>query len=279
MNSIIGVGDNTVDCYLHLGKMFPGGNAVNVPVFAHRYGASASYLGWLADDTRGKLLQTSLAEEGIDLSHCRIVAGSNAFCEVNLIDGERVFGAFDEGVCSQLKLTAEDFAFISSHDIVHTSLYSFIEPYMSKLKEISPIVSFDFTSDWDQDTLQRFGKYVDIALLSSHTAVLQENRELLAWVAEQGPEIVIITAGDQGALAYDGTNYFTQPMVPSAHVVDTLGAGDAFIARFLVEYLRQTPLPQSLHLAAQSAAQACEYYGAFGYGIPIIDQINHPKKA
>lgn len=278
MVSIIGVGDNTVDCYLHLGQMFPGGNAVNVPVLAHRFGAAASYLGWIANDERGNLLIDSLNHEGIDLSHCRFIAGENAYCEVNVVDGERVFGQFSEGVCSQMQLTEDDYAFISSHDLVHTSLYSFIEPYIIELQKTSPKLSFDFTSDWDQDYLARYAKYVDIALLSSQTVNLHENRELLAWIASQGPEIVIITGGEQGALVYAGEQYYDQPVVPAANVVDTLGAGDAFAARFLVEYLRQTPLQTALQRAAESAAETCQYYGAFGYGAPITDHKFTQKK-
>ena len=37
-------GDNVVDCYEDRGLMFPGGNALNVSVFANRFGAfAASY--------------------------------------------------------------------------------------------------------------------------------------------------------------------------------------------------------------------------------------------
>lgn len=41
---IIGVGDNTVDVYLHQGKMYPGGNSVNVPVLCRKAGAEAAAL-------------------------------------------------------------------------------------------------------------------------------------------------------------------------------------------------------------------------------------------
>lgn len=272
MISIIGVGDNTVDCYLHLGKMFPGGNTVNVPVLAHQHGASASYLGWLANDTRGNLLKDSLKQEGIDITHCRIIEGeNNAYCEVNIIEGDRVFGNFSEGVCNQIKLTEGDFAFIANHDLVHTSFYSFIEPYLPVLKSKAQKVSFDFTSDWDHDYLQQYAQYVDIAILSSHTSTLDENHELMAWIANQGPEIVLVTGGDQGALLYHDENYYFQPIIPAHNIVDTLGAGDAFAARFLVEYLKKTSLQTALTLAAQSAAKTCTYHGAFGYGMPITD--------
>jgi fructoselysine 6-kinase len=33
---VIGVGDNAVDRYLDMGKMFPGGNTVNFSVYAKR---------------------------------------------------------------------------------------------------------------------------------------------------------------------------------------------------------------------------------------------------
>ena len=271
MPSMIGVGDNTVDCYLHLGKMFPGGNAVNVPVLAHRYGATASYIGWLANDMRGNLLKSSLEAEGIDLSHCRMVEGENAFCQVNIVEGNRVFGQYSEGVCAQINLTKADYNFISKHDLVHTSLYSFIEPFLPTLKTATKKVSFDFTSDWDQDYLQKYAKFVDIAIFSSKTEHLQENGHLMKWIAEQGTEVVLFTGGDQGALLYDGQSFFQQPIIPIANVVDTLGAGDAFIARFLVEYLNNSPIPKALELAAVSAAETCGYHGAFGYGAPITD--------
>ena len=72
---IVGVGDNTVDKYLHLKMMFPGGNAVNVPVLARRYGHDASYIGWLGDDTYGHLILDALVAEGLDVVGL-IVGGS-----------------------------------------------------------------------------------------------------------------------------------------------------------------------------------------------------------
>ena len=52
---IIGVGDNMVDVYLHQGKMYPGGNSVNVPVLCHKAGADeAAYIGIFGDDVAGK---------------------------------------------------------------------------------------------------------------------------------------------------------------------------------------------------------------------------------
>ena len=88
----------------------------------------------------------------------------------------------------------------------------------------------------------------------------------------QGLKIVICTEGSSGSYLYDG-EFYHQPIV-EAEIVDTLGAGDGFIARFLVEYLKQTNTQESLQRAAESAAEVCKYNGAFSRGIPILSNNN-----
>jgi fructoselysine 6-kinase len=266
---VIGVGDNTVDRYLHLGQMFPGGNAVNVSVLANRYGYPSSYLGWLADDPHGRLIMEALAAEGVDCSHCRVVPGKNAYCEITLKDGDRVFGEYDEGVCDQINLSERDFEFISAHDLIHTSIYSFVEPFLEQLAEVSNMLSFDFSQEWNPAYLEQVLPHIDIAILSNPDASPAENENLLHWIATKGPRLVLITAGEGGALLSDGHQVYQQNIEDVEEVVDTLGAGDAFAARFMVEYLDGIPVPEALARAAQSAAETCQYYGAFGHGAAL----------
>lgn len=265
MIRLIGVGDNTVDQYLHLRQMFPGGNAVNVPVLARRYGHPTSYIGWLGNDERGRLLLAALQVEGVDCSHCRVVDGANAYCQVTLVNGDRVFGQSDAGVTRQLALTPEDLAFIRQHDVLHTSIYSHIQAELPQLQQATPCLSFDFSQGWRRDYLTAVLPYTTAAFLSYPDKSEAETADLLRWVQAQGPRVVVVTRGQDGALAYDGQHLYHQGIVPTT-VVDTLGAGDAFIARFLVEYLGGQPIAASMALAAVAAAETCGYYGAFGHG-------------
>jgi fructoselysine 6-kinase len=59
----------------------------------------------------------------------------------------------------------------------------------------------------------------------------------------------------------------TQPIVPTK-VVDTLGAGDGFIAAFLERSLARGGIAASLAAGARFAATVCEWHGAFGHGAP-----------
>jgi fructoselysine 6-kinase len=265
---IIGVGDNTVDRYLHLGRMFPGGNAVNVAVFARRHGHEASYIGWLGTDRYGRLLRDSLVAEGIDISRCRIVEGESSHGDVTLVDGDRVFGDFAWGVTTQIDLDDDQLAFIAGHDIAHTSVYSKLEGQLDRLAAAARVLSFDFASDWTRDLLAQTLPHVDIAFLSHANADEAEVRDLLAWAREQGPSLVVVTCGAAGAFACDGERVHRQGIVET-EVVDTLGAGDAFAARLLVELHDGRPLADALPLAAASAAATCAYLGAYGHGVPI----------
>ncbi len=73
------------------------------------------------------------------------------------------------------------------------------------------------------------------------------------------------TRGAADTLLFDGSRLWRQPAVPT-EIVDTLGAGDAFIARFLAGVVRAEPFESALAAAAISAAETCRAFGAFGYG-------------
>jgi fructoselysine 6-kinase len=266
MVRVIGVGDNTVDKYQDLRIMFPGGNAVNVAVLAHRYGHPASYIGWLGDNEHGHLILNALRAEGVDTSHCRVVDGPNACGEIFLVGGDRVFGEYDHGVCDRIALTEEDLSFVSQHDLAHTSIYSHIERDLEKLSEAARHLSFDFSDGWNRDYLSDRLPWVNVAVISYPDRSETETEDLLRWIQAQGPACVLVTQGKAGAAAYDGQRVYRQSIVET-EVLDTLGAGDAFAARFLVEHLSGAPIKAALEAAAESAAETCGYYGAFGHGV------------
>jgi fructoselysine 6-kinase len=265
---VIGVGDNTVDRYLHLGMMFPGGNAVNVAVFARRWGHAAAYIGCVADDERGRLLLDSLAEEGLDIARMRVLPGITSYSDVTLVDGDRVFVGFLRGVSAELELTDDDLAFIAGHDLVHTSVYSEIDAQLPRLRAAARQLSYDFSDEWDLAMLERVFPHIDIALLSTAALSHPEVIELLNDPRFAGPRMIVATRGSAPALVRDNGVIHEQGIVET-ELVDTLGAGDAFAARLLIERTLGTPVDQALALAAQSAAEACTDLGGWGHGAPF----------
>jgi fructoselysine 6-kinase len=264
--TIIGVGDNVVDKYEYLGVMFPGGNALNVAVMAYRYGVKTAYLGWLGTDHAGRHVHQALKNEGVDVSRVRVIEGANAYDEVMLQDGERRFIRSEKGVAKKFCLSAEDYSFINSFDLVHTSVYSLTEKHLPQLKNACKFVSFDFSdlSNLTSLYLDSTLPHIDIAFFSGGKQTVDTIKEFLKNLSQKGPRFTVVTLGSRGSILYSEGKFHFQPIVP-VKLVDTLGAGDAFIARCLKGILENEGIADTLHEAAWEASQACLHYGAFGY--------------
>lgn len=266
MKRIAGIGDNTVDIYLHSHLMYPGGNAVNVAVLAQRLGHQCSYIGRLGSDAAGELMLRSLRAEGLDLSHCRVVDGPNAWSKIDLVEGDRVFAGNDKGVSIGWSPSQSDLEFLSQHDAVHSSIYSRLEHSLEPIRGAARLFSFDFSSEWSPAYLEQVVPYLDIAFLSAPQQSTPECHVLLERVVALGAQCAVITRGKQGSLAFAGKQIHAQGIIET-EVVDTLGAGDAFIAAFLGSYLEGADLPAALEAGAIYAARNCSVYGAFGHGV------------
>ena len=145
---LIGIGDNVCDVYLHLAEMFPGGQALNVAVFAKMQGIDSAYLGVFGDDEVAEHIENTLSEFGVDKSHCRHVRGENGYALVTLIDGDRVFlGSNKGGVAREFPLVLDenDIEYIRQFSVVHTSNNSFFDGQLPFLYEAGIPVSYDFS--------------------------------------------------------------------------------------------------------------------------------------
>ena len=74
-------------------------------------------------------------------------------------------------------------------------------------------------------------------------------------------DLVVMTRGSEGAIAVTPEAMIKQPGIPTT-VRDTVGAGDAFLAAFLLDYLAGAPLRGVLQNACEVAAEVCAHDGA-----------------
>ena len=72
-----------------------------------------------------------------------------------------------------------------------------------------------------------------------------------------------MTLGEHGSLAFDGERIYRGEALP-VEVVDTLGAGDAFIASFLCSRLKGRDIQGSLAEGHVAASEICGRLGAWG---------------
>jgi fructoselysine 6-kinase len=268
MVRVLGIGDNTVDIYVDQGVQFPGGNAVNVAVMMNRLGAEASYLGCIGTDFLGDMIKDALASERIDTSHLRVIPGPNAWSRIRHVGNDRVFDGSYPSSRDHYRLVDDDFDFIAAHDLAHSSVYSGLEEELARIGETALLLSFDYSSEYSDTYIARTAPHLDIAFLSDAQGSDDDCTALARQVAAHGPRIVVITRGGKGALALAADRIFEQPVSP-ARLVDTLGAGDGFIAAFLLATVKGEAIETALEKGAEHAAQVCTYRGAFGYETSI----------
>ncbi|WP_223594871.1 PfkB family carbohydrate kinase [Neobacillus bataviensis] len=266
---LIAVGDNVVDYYEDRGEMFPGGNAVNVAVFWKRYGAEfVSYIGIVGNDEEGDHIVSSLKQENIDVSQVRKVFGPSGEAVVTLDEqGDRKFvGSNKGGVQKLVKLNfAEaELEFINTFSLLHTSVYSYIEKELPLLKTYIDI-SFDFSTRYDDEYLELVCPHVKFAIFSGGDLTKQECEALIAKVHAAGTPNVIVTRGSEGSVFSDSRQVYEHG-IADADVVDTLGAGDTFVAVFLKEYVQHGDAKAAMQRGAAAAAETCGRFGAFGHG-------------
>lgn len=262
---LLGIGDNVVDCYPELGRMFPGGNAVNVAVAACRAGVKAAYLGAVGDDEAGRTILHALQAEGVSIDRVRVVRGHNARAWVRLRQGERVFIGSDPGV-ARITLSPADLDYAATFSVIHTGACSFLEDQLADLARTGRMLSFDFSTRREPAYLDGVVPFVDIAWFSASDLDDTTALDLLQATTAGGSRLAVATRGSADILIHDGRRTWRQPAITDVPVIDSLGAGDAFIGRLLVGLGRGEDRAVSLRAAAEAAAIACASHGAFGYG-------------
>lgn len=279
---VLGFGDNVVDIYENTNVMYPGGNCVNLSVYSKLFGVKRSaYMGYFGNDNIAEYIIKVLENIGIEMFKCEQLIGENGWSKCTLNNGDRIFGDYNQGGVrgkTPYILDRFDIEYMKEFDFVHSGNYCYTESQLQKMKEAGIKVSFDFSDDSTIEYYKKYAPFVTYAFCS-FDGDDEKAKEHLKFVYSLGPEIVSVTRGVKGCIMYDGERFYTQPAKVVDNVVDTLGAGDAFLTIFMDSYIhglhngvdKQNAIMKALDEAAEFSAKVCQMNGAFGYGTPYLN--------
>lgn len=269
---ILAFGDNVVDCYRDQNLMFPGGNCVNHAVFARRAGAETAYAGAVCDDDAGRLIRQALVEEGIDVSSLRTEPGTTAYCVIETPDGDRLFVGANLGV-SIIAPSRADLARLADFDAIHTGRSSHVDAWLPRFAEATK-VSYDLATVHAPDRIAQVAPHCFLIAFSAGGLTREQALALAQTARDAGARWSLVTRGIEGALLAGESGVFEAPAQP-VEAIDTLGAGDTYIANVLVGLLDGRHPETILKDAAQAAANTCLMRGAFGHAAPMsVDLTN-----
>jgi len=253
--------------------VMPGGAAANVAVWARRLGADVTLVGKLGDDTLGTLMLAHLEAEGVG-RHVILVPGGLSTRVGILVspDGEHSFVIdhtkvlrFDEGDAPASLLDSADAVFFNGYDIFLARSTSFLAPLLAEARTRRlPVVfdpsSFTLIKAFGPERLMDGVGTLDVLIANDAEAHVLRGSRPLATLASRA-KLVVVKQGASGASAHTADAAWRAGVVPVT-VVDTTGAGDAFDAAFLVEWLRSGDVGAALQAGNRLGAHVASHLGA-----------------
>jgi 2-dehydro-3-deoxygluconokinase len=255
-----------------------GGAESNVAIGLARLGVPAAWIGRVGDDEVGGLVRRELRAEGVD---SRVVVDPGARTGLMVKTSRTVhhtrvtyYRAGSAG--SRLAPGDVDAALVAGADLLHvtgitpalsTSAAAAIDHAVAVARDAGVPVSFDVnhrSALWEAARAAPvyralasratvvFAGLDEAALLVAGSTV----RDLAAGIADLGPAQVIVKLGAEGCAALVDGEFTILPAIP-IDPVDTVGAGDAFVAGYLAEWLAGSPVTTRLDTAVRAGAFAC----------------------
>lgn len=262
----------------------PGGSAANFAVQAARLGASSRFVSRVGRDWPGEMLVRSLADEGV-VTSVRVVDDAATGRVLVMVDpdGHRKMWSYP-GASSTLHSSDLDPQWFSNLDAFHLTGYSLIRdgPREAALHALrlarengSPLCTLDpnpphLIADYgpalfrEMITRLKFDiifPNLEEGLLLSGLESTEDYEEIATNLLDIAPIEVLTLGGEGCVVATRAQTWRVQP----AHietVIDVTGAGDAFAAGFVVQYLQTKDLHEAAIAANRLAAQVVGRVGA-----------------
>ena len=249
------IGDNCIDFYHELQRYYETGNVVDTGANLIYLGNDVSIITSVGTDHNSNLILDFLNNYGFDTSHVTRIEGQCAVTYMSMDGKERVHGEYFEGVQENMTFSDEDILFAASHEMVHSALWGKTEDILKEIKRLGkPLISFDYADRLNSEIIDKTIQFVDIGFFSYDRIRDQEVEDYLKDKVTRGMKIAIATMGEHGSLAYDGKKFY-QAGIVETEVVNTVGAGDSFIAGFLDSYLKGMKIEECLKNGSQLASQ------------------------
>jgi fructokinase len=263
-------------------EIHAGGVTANTLTQVARLGTSTGWLGLIGDDENGRIIQKAFTDDAMDLSGVEVLRGERSsltWIPVNT-GGERCIYMFPNvtGKLSVLHVKNRFASHIRSAKHFHTEASQLpilpLKEAMKVAREANVRVLFDmdvtprFFAQMNlgrQDELCDALKLVDVlkpckAAAREMTGVTDYNR-MADQLLNLGPKLVAITQGEDGCLIASKEKRVQVPAF-RVNVVDTTGAGDAFMGGLSYGLLQGWDLERVGVFANACAALCCTKVGA-----------------
>ncbi|MDO8583289.1 MAG: PfkB family carbohydrate kinase [bacterium] len=267
---ISSIGPCTVDEYVTFNKKKPGGGGLNTLIHFRKILPKAILysLSAIGKDENSEIILNFLKNNTILTTSLHSLIGNTSVQHIkNLPSGEKVFFNYKAGVLETAKPTSSDFKLLKSQDLILGVLFTQVEHFVKEIirKKWKGIVGIDFVNlsdyKYKTDIIEKYIDNFNIGFFGLNHNQKQLIKKLSS-IAKEHNKLFVITLAEKGSIAFEGKNKYQQKAIPVNKIVDTTGAGDAYISAFLSEYLKSKNIQKSLYEGVVYAAKIIQKYGA-----------------
>ena len=253
-------------------KFGTGGGATNAATTFARHGHESIFMGCISNDPAGQAILNSLDDEGIDSSYITYLNRYQTGYSVVLLapSGERTIltcrGAsahFDALSPDDLETACPDWLYVTTF----RGEMDMLDRFFTKAKSLGTKIMFN-PGNLELEHLRKFlGLLTDVDVLllnKSEAQKVVEGKlltELVSKLRNYVPN-VIVTDGNQGAIAADSKEIYRAGLYEDVPIKDSTGAGDAFGSGFLAAYADGKSFVDSLIFASANSTSVVQHIGS-----------------
>ncbi len=274
-------GENLIDHVTKDGKVtaLPGGSPFNVAMALGRQGADIHYLTPVSTDSWGDLLAHTLETSGVTLATGR-ASEPSSMARVTFVHGQPAY-QFERDATAERQISEQSLetAWPKGASVLHVGSLALGNGADAALWE-------EFaTEKAAQGVLISLDPNLRLSVISDHAAYFQRLERLfqIAHVVKLSDEdltqlypglpledafsrlraeclahILVLTRGAEGAIGYVGSERVDVPASKVEGLVDTVGAGDTFMATLLTSLADLNALsPQALQSVTPAQLETC----------------------
>jgi len=251
--------------------IFQGGKGANQAVALAKLGVPIYMMGKVGEDILGKLVLSSLKQDGIDTKEiAKSQINSTGSASIWITDNGQnsivVHSGANEEINEEFVIQNEKYFHKASWFLTQFEIP--LQPILLALKlakryglktiiDPAPIRKLISNNIWGLvDFL--LPNEVELKELTHTKNILKSIHLLKSW----GVKEVIVKLGKEGAGYEDKGKLITFPAMSVGKVIDTTGAGDCFLAGFLYGMIKQKDITKAIKIALMTASYSIQKKGA-----------------
>ena len=253
----------------------PGGKGANQAVAAARLGARVHMIGKVGGDDFGEHLLICLNKNQVNTSAVVVAEGISSGLAIVMVDsrGENsicvVAGANGQmqpdDLIAHEELIAQAKVVLLQLDLPLPTVLQAIK--LARKHGVKTILDpAPAAADTPAELLK-----VDIitpnhieagVMVGEPVADVRSAKTVAAALVAKGPEAVVVTIGEKGAVLVDKSHHIRHFPAPKVAIVDTTAAGDAFTGALSAAIAREEKLSDAIRYANAAGALTCTKFGA-----------------